>query len=540
MAKNTTEDAAPLTPRESLRFLWTQLTSMRTALVLLFALAIAAVPGSLIPQRPVNPVKVSDFIRDNPTLGPIYDTLGLFDVYASPWFAAVYLLLFLSLIGCIVPRIATYARSLRAQPPRTPKRLSRLPESTTGLSALPAGETLDAAEAWLRKRRYRVRRQDDSVSAERGYLREFGNLLFHVSLVFVLAGVAWSTLFGYKGSVIVVEGQAFSNNLSQYDDFSAGGSFRPADLAPFTVWVDKFDAKFETGPVQRGAARVFTAHVRSQEGPGAAVVPGTLEVNHPLSLGDTAVHLIGHGYAPVVEVKDPQGHVAFSGPVAFLPQDGNFTSMGVIKAPDARPQRLAFECFFLPTAVVNQQGPHSIFPDALEPQMFCNAWSGPPRQETGRPENVYSLDKTGMTQLTRDGKIVNFRLSPGQAVDLPNGSTLTLLDWRRWTKLQVSSTPGLPLTFGSIVAAVAGLCLSLFVRPRRLFVRAVPGESGSAVEVGGLDRADARTGLDEEVAELAAAAGAAPPPAPGEQESDPAGARDPEPAQARSTRKGTP
>ena len=84
------------------------------------------------------------------------------------------------------------------------------------------------------------------------------------------------------------------------------------------------------------------------------------------------MHLIGHGYAPKVTVKDAQGNVAFSGPVVMLPQDGNFTSLGVVKAPDARPERLAFEAVFLPTAVLDNQGPHSVFPDALNPAIFAN------------------------------------------------------------------------------------------------------------------------------------------------------------------------
>src|SRR5918997_617760 len=100
---------------------------MRTALVLLFGLALAAVPGSLLPQRNVAPVRVADYLDAHPRLGPILDRIGAFEVYTSPWFSAVYLLLFLSLIGCIIPRVATYARAVRSRPPRTPRNLSRLP-----------------------------------------------------------------------------------------------------------------------------------------------------------------------------------------------------------------------------------------------------------------------------------------------------------------------------------------------------------------------------------------------------------------------------
>ena len=65
------------------------------------------------------------------------------------------------------------------------------------------------------------------------------------------------------------------------------------------------------------------------------------------------MHLIGHGYAPEVTVKDAEGNVAFSGPVVFLPQDGNFTSVGAIKAPDARPDGSPSRASSCPTAVVD-------------------------------------------------------------------------------------------------------------------------------------------------------------------------------------------
>ena len=492
--------------RGGLRYLWTQLTSMRTALILLFALALAAIPGSLVPQRRISPVRVSDFINEHPRLGPIYDRVGLFSVYTSPWFSAIYLLLFVSLVGCIIPRVAMYARALRARPPKTPRNLTRLPAYAKADIADQDDGVLGRAAAALRQRHYRVDTAGDSVAAERGYLREAGNLVFHISLVFVLVGVAIGALWGFRGTTVVVVGQGFSNNLTQFDDFSAGSQFSEADLAPFSVTVKDFDVRFETGPVQRGAARLFRANVEVTERPGAAPHQEVLEVNKPLRIGGTTVHLIGHGYAPKVTVKDAQGNVAFSGPVVMLPQDGNFTSVGAIKAPDARPERLAFEALFLPTAVLDDQGPHSVFPDALNPAMFANVWYGPPRVETGKPENVYSLDPTGLRQLRQaDGQPVRIALKIGDGVTLPDGKGSIQLDgWVRWVKLQIGDTPGVPISLVALAFAVTGLCLSLFVRPRRVWIR-VRGEPGHrVVEVGGLDRADARAGLTEDVAELVA------------------------------------
>jgi len=536
-----------LGPLGTLRFGWTQLTSMRTALVLLFGLALAAIPGSLVPQSKISPVRVADFVAQHPTIGAIYTKIGMFHVYTSPWFAAIYLLLFTSLVGCIIPRALAYAKALRARPPATPRNLNRLPayarvvladhepapvpktvgglresdsSSATSRQFPERGEAADPAPVLrraaerLREQRYRVDLREGSVAAERGYLREAGNLIFHVSLVFVLVGVAVGSLFGFRGTSLVVVGQGFSNNLTQYDDFSAGAAFRDSDLTPFSLTVKDFDVRFETGQVQRGAARLFKADVEVIDKPDAGPRQTTLEVNKPLHFGSTTVHLIGHGYAPLVTIKDAQGNVAFSGPVVFLPQDGNFTSAGAIKAPDARPERLGFEGFFLPTAVVDDQGPRSIFPDALNPALFVNAWYGPPKNETGVPENVYALDTTGLTRFTEaNGTPLRIALEPGDGVNLPNGKGSIQFDgWTRWVKIQVGDTPGVPVILAAIGCAVLGLCLSLFVRPRRIWVRVRTAESGpSVVEVGGLDRADSRTGLTEEVAELAAGLGGSAP-----------------------------
>ena len=529
-----------------LRWVWAQLTSMRTALVLLFVLALAAIPGSIVPQRSISTFRVSNFMEQHPTLGPIYDKIGMFNVYTSPWFSAIYLLLFVSLVGCIIPRLRVYARALRAAPPATPRQLRRLPAYDSVMTSAEPTAVLDAVEQQLRHLRFRVVRHEAaadgsvSISAERGYLREAGNLLFHVSLLFVLVGVVLGVATGFRGNSIVVVGQGFSNNLTQYADFTAGARFSGTDLAPFTVLVDQFDAEFETGPVQTGAARVFRADVSVIARPGATPQPETITVNHPITVDGTTVHVVAHGYAPTVTVRDGDGQVAYSGPVVFLPQDSNLTSAGVIKAPDGQPDRLAFEGFFLPTGQIDQNGPRSLFPSPINPLLTLNAWYGPPKVETGKPENVYVLDTAGLTPFTNPAGTdkLRFVLQPGETYTLPDGKgSITFDGLDRWVKLQISRTPGLWLVVGSIMVAVLGLCFSLFIRPRRLWVRVhepagdepepegdePEGDEGDTttevvdavargtvrrrlVEVGGLDRADARSGLDEDIEALAALA----------------------------------
>lgn len=115
-----------------IRWFWRQLTSMRVALLLLLLLSLGAIPGSLIPQTSINAAKVDTFKADHTFLTPIYEKLGMFHVYSSVWFSAIYILLFVSLIGCIVPRTWTFVGQLRSRPPGAPATSSASPRTRPG------------------------------------------------------------------------------------------------------------------------------------------------------------------------------------------------------------------------------------------------------------------------------------------------------------------------------------------------------------------------------------------------------------------------
>ena len=215
---------------------------MRTALVLLLLLALGAIPGSVIPQSGVDALKTQNWQAAHPHLTPIYEKLSLFSVYDSPWFAAIYLLLMVSLVGCIVPRLFVYWRGYRKQPPAAPRNLTRLPDHASYTTDEEPAVVLERAARRCCARRNRVAtgRRDDWVSAERGQLREAGNLLFHLSVLVVLVGFGIGSLFGYKGGVILIVGNGFSNTLTQYDDFDPGSLFDADKMEPFCFTVHDF------------------------------------------------------------------------------------------------------------------------------------------------------------------------------------------------------------------------------------------------------------------------------------------------------------
>ena len=177
---------------------------MRTALFLLLLLALAAIPGSLYPQRSADPNGVRLYFDQQPEFAALLDSLQLFDVYTSIWFSAIYILLFVSLVGCVLPRTQVHFNALRSQPVETPQKLQRMPAY---VSAKAAGDQLERAEEVLKSRGFRVRRLSDSVSAEKGYLKETGNLVFHYSLVLLLIAVGIGGGFSFSGQRVLVFGK---------------------------------------------------------------------------------------------------------------------------------------------------------------------------------------------------------------------------------------------------------------------------------------------------------------------------------------------
>jgi cytochrome c biogenesis protein len=479
---------------------WRWLTSMRTALILLFLLAVAAIPGSLLPQRNLNVSKVQQYYTQHPKLAPVLDRLWAFNVFASPWFSAIYLLLFISLVGCLVPRLRGHIVALIRVPPEAPTRLDRLPAHADDLELTgdPA-QTAERLRQLLRGRRFRVRVRPQAeggytISAEKGYLKETGNILFHFSLLAILIGVAFGSMFGYHANRLVVAGadQGFCNTLQQYDDYGLGARVNPGSLEPFCLQLTSFQGQY----LANGQPVAYNAAVRYSIGTGADRATN-IKVNAPLRLAKANVYLIGHGYAPVIRYTDKYGHSQTT-LAPFLPSDGLLTSSGIAEFPDANvangqtpdpnhKDQVAFSGVYLPTAPADPSVGTSAWPGERNPALMLVAYHGDLGLDAGIPHSVYSLDQAQIDsgRLTKLGQPV--MLKPGGSATLADGTKVEFLGTRPWVTVTVRYDPGEKLVLAGAVCLLIGLVTMLVGRRRRVFFR-VPADG--PVSAGALARSE--------------------------------------------------
>jgi len=483
---------------------WRTLTSMGTALVLLFLLALAAIPGALLPQRSLNEVKVEQYIAEHPTIGPWLDRLQAFQVFSSFWFTAIYALLFISLVGCLTPRLLEHIRSLRATPVAAPRNLGRLPKHHT---AEVAGEP-DVVAAAVSERLTgwrRITRTEDGVveiSAEKGYLREFGNIVFHFALLGLLISVAVGKLFGYEGNVIVIAdgGPGFcSASPAAFDSFRAGNTVDGTSLNPICLRVNDFDAHY----LPSGQALSFAANIDYQEGADLDTDtwrPYRLKVNEPLRIGGDRVYLQGHGYAPTFTVTFPDGQTRTQ-TVQWRPDDAiTLLSSGVMRFdppggtyPDAaerRKHQIAIQGLFAPTEQLHGTLLSSSFPALNDPAVAVDIYRGDTGLDTGRPQSLFTLDPRLIEQ-KRLTKAARVNLRVGQDTRLDDGTKVRFDGAVPFINVQVSHDPAQVWVLVSALTMMAGLVVSLVVRRRRVWVRIAPGDAGTvSVELGGLARTD--------------------------------------------------
>jgi cytochrome c biogenesis protein len=480
-----------VTLRQSLALVWRTLRSMRTALILLLLLALASVAGSLVPQWPNSPERVIRYQLDHPLVGALYDRLGLFDVFGSWWFMLVTVLLFVSLVACLVPRTRAAVHSLRQKPVQVREiDAFRLYEERV-VPADPS-HVIDGSRHVLRRRLFRVAKDGDghaALAAEKGGLREVGSLLFHWAFLLIVIGVIYGKGTGFTGKAVVVEGKTWVDAQANYDGEIRTGRFFDGNFSGVGIHLRGFEDTYR----RTGQPMDFVSHVDLLDPQGSLVERADIRVNHPASIDGLDIYQYGFGWAPVVEVRQ-DGEVIASEPITFV-QDTAPPSVpqlampwhGLLKLPSLDPQvGITFELWPDSRAFLQLQQTGQPIPmvEAFQPFMRFTVYRGDLVDPSPR-----SLDTAGLRRAARG------IVGAGQTVDLKTGRpvsgggadslTISFPELRQYSVLQVSRDRGVPLVLLAAILVLLGLLPALYTSRRKLWVRAEPNGSGTVLKVGG-------------------------------------------------------
>jgi len=480
-----------LSLRQSVAMVWRTLRSMRTALILLLMLAAASVVGSLIPQIPNSPDRVAQYVDSHPLVGDLYRRAGLFDVFGSWWFTLITVLLFVSLVACLIPRTRAAWRALRARPIQA-REIDAFRHYEEREVALPPAEAIEAARSTLRRRRFRVASDPErpALAAEKGALRETGSLLFHWAFILILVGVVYGKGTGFSGFALVVEGQTWIDAQANYDGQLRTGRFFDGEFTGVGVHLNEFESAFR----ETGQPMDFVSRVDLIAPDGTPIRSQDIRVNHPAKVDGITIYQSSFGWAPVIKIADG-GQVLFDGAVPFSREEApegvpDFAMpwRGVVKLPTLRPQ-VAIDLELWPDSRAFfeqlQTGEPVAMLTAFAPVMRYTVYEGKLTDPSPVSLDVTFMKKTasGIVGAGREADLATGRLLKVGATS--TGPTLAFTDLKQYSVLQVAKDRGVPIVLVAAILILVGLLPALYSSRRKVWVRAEPSDTGSRLLVGG-------------------------------------------------------
>jgi cytochrome c biogenesis protein len=447
--------------------------------------------------------RIAQTFRDHPLRAQIYDRLGLFDVFGSWWFTLLYVLLFVSLVACLIPRTRAAIRNVRARP-QPARELDAMRHFAERRVPDPPAQVIARARRVLRRRLFRVAASPDgspyALAADKGLAREAGSLLFHWAFLLILVGVVWGRGTGFSGRAVIVEGQTWTEAHANYDGQIREGRFFGEDHSGLRITVDDFEAEYR---IPSGIPRDFVTEARLADADGRPLGTVDIRVNHPAAAEGVKIYQFGYGWAPVIEVTH-EGEPIASGPVV-CEQD---------RAPEGTSQlQLPWNCVVkLPTLEPQVGIEFTLWPDIrgltsllengismpmlvkFQPVMTFVAYRGDLRLD--QPQRTSELDTSGLEPWTEGA------IGAGRTKSLGDGIDVTFADLRNYTVLEVKRDRGLGLLLAAAILILVGLLPALYTSRRKVWVIAETDGEGSLVRIGGF-ALQRRPQFEDEFARLA-------------------------------------
>lgn len=380
------------------------LADLRLAIVLLLAIAVASISGTVIEQGRSIAFYQANYPEDPALFGfltwKVLLVVGLDHVYRTWWFLAILILFGASLTACTFTRQFPALKAARNwkfyDQPRQFQKLALSAELETG--------SLEALVPLLEKQRYKVFRDGDKLYARKGLVGRIGPIVVHASMLIILAGAIWGAMTGFMAQEMIPSGNIFKiQNIVDAGPWA--GAQVPKD---WSVRVNRFWIDY----TPEGAIDQFYSDLSVLDDQGQEVKRKTIHVNEPLRYKGVTLYQADWAIA-AAQVR-------------------------VNKSP----------VFQLPMGQLETGGAGRIW----------GTWV-PTKPDMSTGVSLVAKDLQGMLLLYDiQGKLVG-TVRSGMAVDV-NGVTLSVVDLIGSTGLQIKADPGIPAVYAGFGLLMLSVMMS--------------------------------------------------------------------------------
>lgn len=436
-------------PAQILRAVYAFFYNKRVGLVLILLSGLLALFGVLFPQAPAG-------VRDDPasraawleSVRPTYggwtktlDTLGFFNVFSSPVFLVVMVLLAISILACTAHRLPLLWRTaFHPHTHMTADFFTRARHNHSLTTVRPVDEAVEVIRQDAKRRHFRVIEDDRgpgrNLYTDKWHLAPFGTAVAHLAFVVIMTGFLVSSMTGFRN-------EHFTLTIGRPAEVGHGtGLVAEAKSFADTYWDNGTPKDYVTDLVlYRDGQQVARQEVR---------------VNEPLTHDGVTFHQAFFGVAAVMQVTDAAGQVIFHDgvPLEWNTPDRSL-SYGVIDVPGHD-----LELFVIGSA--SGQTGTGIAPGQMRIEVYAAG------QDT--PRGTAVLDQGG--QVDVDGLTFKFERE------------------QQFTGLLVKRDPGAWIVWLGFALLVIGTCATMFFRHHRIWIRVTPVDDGSSVQMASPDKQD--------------------------------------------------
>ena len=492
---------------------WDFLASVKLAVINFAAISGTSIVGTVIEQgapREQNIELLAKFVGDSmaPQAYDFFDALGFMNMYESWWFIGLLMLFCVNLIICSIDRIPPAWRAAREKTkPLKEDQFSVFPvkrqlimEGTPEANRERIKAAMKAA-GFSRHEEVQVQDGYQAFSSKQGFAR-LGVYIVHLSILVILIGASAGVMFGFKGSLSLLEGEASAvayknNGYANTDEqkmvanalLKSGGDVAIA-AAEFQrspesfinrlkqIGMDPlgFVLKCENSGVdfypRSYSPKEYWSDLTVMDTEGNPVQKKRIEVNSPLKRSGFTFYQSNHGVQGRTLRQDTQGTVYF-GP--YEPMDFPVFIFEVVPKGGGSPQTVNAK-FEQPFEIPGSRATATV-------KSFIPTWGGSQRQQYSLSNLVVELEVSDPEQ----GVYTYMVPQRSKQQPMRDGTRMTATDiWGvEYTGLQVRRDPGVWIVYLGCTIMAIGLYITFFMGHRRLWIQATVDGNRTSLKLAG-------------------------------------------------------